>query len=330
MSEALTLDDFATQLAQAGQTEQPPEDSAPDETVEQESEGQQPEATQVEAEPEAQAEGEAEVEESQEEQPEEPDSPDERVVKWTTANGEAFEVTEKELRDGYMRQSHFTQQMQNVAKEREQVQQLAQRQIQEIEHFAQEIGRIQSLEATLAQYQQVDWHAFIEQDYDSAQKQLARMNLLERQLDESKKALDQKRGEYRKGEEQRAQQAEVQMSQQRALAEQHLAQVFPGITTKDTNEMFKTLVAKGATQQDLAVLTTRPWAVEMAIYAQKWLALQAEKPKAVKKVASVPQKPPKAAPAQPTESEKLARSIAQKKSFGRDEFADLLAATRKR
>ena len=327
MSEALSLNDFATQLAQAGQTEQPPEDSAPDETVEQESEGQQPEATEVEADPEAQAEGEAEAEESQEEQPEEPESPDERVVKWTTANGEAFEVTEKELKDGYMRQSHFTQQMQNVAKEREQVQQLAQQQIQEVQQFAAEIGRVQMLESTLKQYQQVNWQQLREADPVSYQEHLAQFTELKQQYRDASEALANKRAGYAQ---QTAQKFEQGQAQQRALAEQHLAQVFPGITTKDTNEMFKTLVAKGATQQDLAVLTTRPWAVEMAIYAQKWLALQAEKPKAVKKVASVPQKPPKAAPAQPTESEKLARSVAQKRTFGRDEFADLLAATRKR
>ena len=327
MSEALSLNDFATQLAQAGQTEQPSGDSAPDETVEQESEGQQPEATEVEAEPEAQAEGEAEAEESQEEQPEEPESSDERIVKWTTANGEAFEVPEKELRDGYMRQSHFTQQMQNVAKEREQVQQLAQRQIQEVQQFAAEIGQVQMLDSTIRQYQQVNWQQLRETDPVAYQEHLAQFTELKQQFRDAAEALTAKRDNYAK---QAAQKVEQEQTQQRALAEQHLAQVFPGITAKDTNEMFKTLRNKGASTEDLAVLTTRPWAVEMAIYAQKWLDLQAEKPKAVKKVASVPQKPPKAAPAQPTESEKLARSIAQRKSFGRDEFADLLAATRKR
>lgn len=327
MSEALSLDDFATQLAQAGQTEQPEGDSAPDETVEQESEGQQPAATEVEAELEAQADGEAEAEASQEDQPEEPESPDERVVKWTTANGEAFEVTEKELRDGYMRQSHFTQQMQNVAKERDQVQQIAQQQIQEVQQFAAEIGQVQMLESTLKQYQQVNWQQLREADPVSYQEHLAQFTELKQQYRDASDSLANKRATYAQ---QAAQQGEQEQATQRALAEQHLAQVFPGITNKDTSEMFKTLVQKGATQQDLAVLTTRPWAVEMAIYAQKWLALQAEKPKAVKKVAGVPQKPPKASPTQPTESDKLARSIAQKRSFGRDEFADLLAATRKR
>jgi len=328
MSEALSLDDFATQLAQSAQSEQPQEaDSAPDETVEQESEGQQPEASEVEAEPEAQADGEAEAEEGQEEQPEEPESSDDRVVKWTTANGEAFEVTEKELRDGYMRQSHFTQQMQSVAKEREQVQQLAQQQIQEVQQFAAEIGQVQMLESTLKQYQQVNWQQLREADPVSYQEHLAQFTELKQQYRDASEALAHKRGTYAQ---QSAQKLEQEQAQQRALAEQHLAQVFPGITKNDTNAMFETLVKKGATKQDLAVLTTRPWAVEMAIYAQKWLALQAEKPKAVKKVASVPQKPSKAVPAAPTESEKLARSIAQKRSFGSNEFADLLAATRKR
>lgn len=328
MSEALSLNDFSTQLAQAGQTEQPQEaDSAPDESVEQESEGQQPAATEAQAEPEARAEGEAEAEAGQEEQPGEPESPDDRVVKWTTANGEAFEVNEKELRDGYMRQSHFTQQMQSVAKEREQVQQLAQQQIQEVQQFAAEIGQVQMLESTLKQYQQVNWQQLREVDPVSYQEHLAQFTELKQQFRDAAESLANKRNTYAQ---QSAQKVEQEQTQQRALAEQHLAQVFPGITAKDTSEMFSVLRNKGATTQDLAVLTTRPWAVEMAMYAQKWLALQAEKPKAVKKVASVPQKPSKAVPAAPTESEKLARSIAQKRNFGSNEFADLLASTRKR
>jgi hypothetical protein len=327
MSEALSLDDFASQLAQSGQAEQPVEESAPVEQQEGESEGQQPEATEVEADPEAKAEGEAEAEESPEDQPEEPESPDERVVKWTTANGEAFEVSEKELRDGYMRQSHFTQQMQNVAKEREQVQQLASQQIQEVQQFASEIGQVQMLESTLKQYQQVNWQQLREADPVSYQEHLAQFTELKQQYRDASESLANKRANYAQ---QSAQKFEQEQAQQRALAEQHLAQVFPGITNKDTNEMFKTLYSKGATQQDIAVLTTRPWAVEMAIYAQKWLALQAEKPKAVKKVASVPQKPSKAVPAAPTRTEQLARSVAQKRTFSGNEFADLLASTRKR
>lgn len=327
MSEALSLDDFASQLAQSGQAEQPLEESAPVEQQEGESEGQQPEASEVEAEPEAQAEGEAEAEEGQEDQPEEPESPDERVVKWTTANGEAFEVTERELRDGYMRQSHFTQQMQSVAKEREQVQQLAQQQIQEVQQFAAEIGQVQMLESTLKQYQQVNWQQLRESDPVSYQEHLAQFTELKQQYRDASDALANKRNNHAQ---QLAQRVAQEQAQQRALSEQHLAQVFPGITKTDTNAMFQTLIQKGAKPEDLAVLTTRPWAVEMAIYAQKWLALQAEKPKAVKKVASVPQKPSKAVPAAPTRTEQLARSVAQKRTFSGNEFADLLASTRKR
>ena len=87
MSEALSIDDFAAQLSQADQPEQPPvEDSDPDAVIEGESEGQ-PEGDELEAE--AQAEDESD---EQDEQPAEPESTEDRVVKWTTANGETFEI----------------------------------------------------------------------------------------------------------------------------------------------------------------------------------------------------------------------------------------------
>ena len=324
MSEALSIDDFASQLAQADTPEQPIEDSGTDEQVEQESEGQ-PESEPEEVEAEAQAEDETEGE--QDEQPEEPASSDDRVIKWTTANGEAFEVTERELRDGYMRQQDYTQKAQSIAEERKQVQQLAQQQIQEVQQFAAEIGQVQMLEATLNQYQQIDWQQLREADPVSYQEHLARFTELKQQYRDAGESLALKRQHY-------AQQAQAQTEQElvnkRALAEQHLVKVFPGVTQQDTQAMFKTLMDKGATPEDLKVLTTLPWAVELAMYAQKWLALQTQKPQAVKKVASVPQKAPPAQRTAPSKTEQLVKAATSKKALDLKTFASALAATSKR
>lgn len=326
MSEALSIDDYASMLSQADQPEQPQdEDSGPDDEQLTESEGQ-PEGDQ--AEPEAEDESEAEgEEESQDEQPEEPDSPEDRVIKWTTASGETFEATEKELQAGYMRDADYRQKTQAVAEERKQVQQLAYQQIQEVERFAAEIGQVQMLESTLKQYQQVNWQQLREADPISYQEHLAQFTELKQQHRDASDALARKRAGYAQ---QSAHQLEHEQAKQRALAEEHLAKVFPGITTKDTNEMFKTLVQKGATEEDLRVLTTRPWAVEMAIYAQKWLGLQAEKPKAVKKVTEAPKKAPPAQRTAPTKSEQVIERVAKARgNISVRDFAKAMASTKR-
>lgn len=323
MSEALSVDDFAAQLAQADQPEQPQEeDSGPVEPVEQESEGQ-PEGQ--EAEPEAQAEEEGE--EGQGEQPEEPDSTEDRVIKWTTASGEVFEVPEKELQAGYMRDSDYRQKTQAVAEERKQVQQLAQQRVQEVERYAEDIGRIQTMQAELQQYRGVNWQQLQVEDPQQYQMHKLREMELHNNLRDAGQALMLKRQQFA---EQATQQTVEEQEKAVAASEQHLVKVFPNITRADTETMFKTLFEKGATADDINVLKTRPWAVELAMYATKWLALQEQKPKAVKKVAAVPQKAPAAQRTAPSKSEQLVKTVLSKKTLSVNDFAAALAQTSKR
>ncbi len=322
MSEALSVDDFAAQLAQADQPEQPQEeDSGSVEQVEQESEGQ-PEGQ--EAEPEAQAEEEGE--EGQEEQPDEPDSPEDRVIKWTTASGEVFEVPEKELQAGYMRDSDYRQKTQAVAEERKQVQQFAQQQVQEIERFAEDVGRIQSMQAELQQYRNVNWQQLQVEDPQAYQIHKLREIELQNGLREAGQALAFKRQQFSQ---QMTQQEQQEQAKAVAASEQHLAKVFPNITRAETETMFKTLFAKGATAEDVEILKTRPWAVELAMYATKYLELQAQKPKAIKKVAAAPQKAPAAQRTAPSRNEQLVKTVMSKKALSVNDFAAALAATKR-
>lgn len=321
MSEALSIDDFASQLAQADQPEQPQvEDSDTEQPVEQESEGQ-PEGQEADAE--AQAE---EGEEGQEEQPQQEDSPEDRVVKWTTANGETFEVTEKELQSGYMRDADYRQKTQAVAEERKQVQTFAQQQIQEVERFAEDIGRMQSMQSELQQYSQVNWQQLQVEDPQQYQMHRLRVLELQGQLRDAGQQLMHKRQAF-------AQQAEAAAREEQAKAvaasEQHLGKVFPNITRTETEKMFKTLFDKGATAEDVEILKTRPWAVELAMYATKYLELQAQKPKAIKKVAAAPQKAPAAQRTAPSRNEQLVKTVMSKKALSVNDFAAALAATKR-
>lgn len=322
MSEALSVDDFAAQLSQADQPEQPPaEDSGPDETVEQESEGQ-PEGQEADTEAQAEDEG----EEGQEEQPDEPDSPEDRVIKWTTANGETFEVAEKELQAGYMRDSDYRQKTQSVAEERKLVHQLAAQRVQEIQQFAEDIGRIQAMQTELQQYQGVNWQQLQAEDPQQYLIHRMRMQELQAGVKDTQVALQAKHTQILEQDQQtqKAQQAELI-----AKSEQHLAKVFPNITHADTTQMFRVLQEKGAAPEDIELMKTRPWAVELALYASKWLDLQAKKPQAVKKVAAAPQRAPVAQRTAPSKSEQLVKTVMSKRSLGVDEFAAALAQSKR-
>lgn len=87
-------------------------------------------------------------------QPGDPEPADDRVVKWTTADGTAHEVTEKELRDGYMRQQDYTQKTQHLAREREQaeseIQKRAQQSVQTMNLYGEKLGELHLVRATVA------------------------------------------------------------------------------------------------------------------------------------------------------------------------------------
>lgn len=322
MSEALSIDDFAAQLSQADQPEQPPvEDSDPDAVIDEESEGQ-PEGDEPEAEAQAEDEG-----DEQDEQPAEPESTEDRVVKWTTANGETFEVPETELQAGYMRQQDYTQKAQTLAEERRQAYSLLQQQIQEAEHLSLERGQLATLQTELSQYGQVDWQTLQAQDPDAYQQHVTRYLLLQNQA----KGLEGQIREKRENLQAHIQrQTEMERAQRQQEAESHLVKVFKGVTREDTNAMFSLLRGKGASPEDLQALVQLPWAVELAMYAKKYMDLQASKPQAIKKVASVPQKAPSAQRTAPTKSDQLVKAATSKKALDIKTFAAALAATSKR
>lgn len=325
MSEALTVGDFAAQLSQAGQAEQPIEDSAPVEEVAAESQGTEAEQPEGQ-EPEAPAEG----EEGQEDQPQEPESPEDRVVKWTTANGDEFEVTQKELQDGYLRDADYRQKTQNVAEERRQFQQAAQQQVQVVEQLAVEFGQLHNVRSALCEYQGVNWAELQITNPEAYQLHAPKFLMLQNQERALVEQIGQKKGQF---EQQRAQELEAQqreLDERIKESERHLAKTFKGITKQETSAMLELLSKKGASQEDIRLLVARPWAAELAMYASKWLDLQAKAPQAVKKVAAVAPKPPAANRSAPPRNEQLVNAALSKQSISTKDFAAALAASRRK
>lgn len=325
MSEALTVGDFAAQLSQAGQAEQPIEDSAPVEEVAAESQGTEAEQPEGQ-EPEAPAEG----EEGQEDQPQEPESPEDRVVKWTTANGDEFEVTQKELQDGYLRDADYRQKTQNVAEERRQFQQAAQQQVQVVEQLAVEFGQLHNVRSALGEYQGVNWAELQITNPEAYQLHAPKFLMLQNQERALIEQIGQKKGQF---EQQRAQELEAQqreLDERIKESERHLAKTFKGITKQETSAMLELLSKKGASREDIRLLVARPWAAELAMYASKWLDLQAKAPQAVKKVAAVAPKPPAANRSAPPRNEQLVNAALSKQSISTKDFAAALAASRRK
>lgn len=331
MSEALSIDDYASMLSQADQPEQPQgEDSGPDDEQLTESEGQ-PEGDQ--AEPEAEDESEAEgEEESQDEQPEEPDSPEDRVIKWTTASGETFEATEKELQAGYMRDADYRQKTQAVAEERKQVQQLAYQQIQEVERFATEFGQLANIRTELQQYGQVNWQQLMQDDPQSYQMHRLRVLELHGQEEKLGKEIGVKRQAFAQ---QQAQQQAIDWQQANQKAAETLAQHIKGFDTdagvrqKALETMSKAGRDYGFTAEELgAVVDGRM--LKVLHDAAQWRALQAEKPKAVKKVTEAPKKAPPAQRTAPTKSEQVIERVAKARgNISVRDFAKAMASTKR-
>lgn len=327
MSEALTVDDFAAQLAQADKPEQPQaEDSGPDEQVEQESEGQ-PEGQEAETEAQAEEEG----EEGQEEQPDEPDSPEDRVIKWQTASGEAFEVTEKELQAGYMRDSDYRQKTQTVAEERKQIQQLAQQKFQEVEQLQVEYGQLYTVQSELKQYGQVNWQQLQAEDPATYQQAVTRLLLLQNQETQILGQVNAKR-QYLAEQSQVQQQTNWQEANQKATQElaAHIKgfDADAGIREKAIKQMSSTGQTYGFTAAELGQVADGRM-LKVLYDAAQWQALQAQKPAAVKKVAAVPQKAPAAQRTAPSKSEQLVKAALGKQSLTASEFAAALAQTKR-
>ena len=333
MTEALTLSDFATQLSAAAEPAgQAPE--APD------ADGQEPqqieEATPDAVEPDGEQspEGEA-AEEAAPEDGQADTAPDEEmVIKWKTASGETYEAPLKELKDGYLRQSDYTQKTQQLSQERERVQMALSEQFQQVQAFGPELGRLQGIQERIAQYQSIkqsDWQTLQAQDPQQYNAMVNDFLLLREQGKELNQSIDLKRQRFALDKQQEAI-AAVQ------AASEHLKKTVKDFGDKQLSAMNGHLVKKGLKHEELSEIVGRlgkkyaPAVLEVIHEAAQWRALQDKKPDIDNRAKAIPPKPAaRAQQSKPTsQQEQLAKVAASNRPMSAANFASLLAQTRKK
>lgn len=330
MTEALTLNDFASQLSAAaeptGQAQEAPEadDQESPEVEEATTEAAEPEGEQS---PEGEQTEEADSEDGQAEK-----APDEEmVIKWTTASGETHEAPLKELKDGYLRQADYTQKTQQLSQERERAQNSLMEQFQKVQAVGPELGRLQLMHEQINQFQRLDWASLQAQDPQQYNTLANQFLILREQAKELKQAVDTKVGAF---EQQR--QLEAQAAVQ--AASEHLKKAIKDFGDKHLSAMNEHLLKKGLKNEDLPEVVKRlgkqfaPAVLEAIHEAAQWRALQDKKPQIDNRAKAIPPKPAaKAQSAKPTsQQEQIAKIASSNKPMSKSTFAELLAQTRRK
>lgn len=304
-----SIDQFAAALeATESQDHQDPENAQPD-------------AEAQNGEPDGQAEQEGDQQqpvEGEGDQPAAPESLDDTVVSWETANGEKFEVPVAEMKLGYMRDQDYRHKTQAFAQEREQTVQHIQQQYQVVETFAKDIGHLQAVNAQIAALEQAI--PTIDRNSDPAGYVDVMTHL---------QTLREQRGgiagrvQQAQQQQQADQQQQLQQAQQRMVTE--LQTSIPGFNQELIGKMNATAQGYGFTAQELSQITD-PRFVRLVHDAMQHKALQAKAPGAVNKVKAAPVKPAKqTSTAAPSGVEQHVKQFSKTKSL--DNFAKLLQHT---
>ena len=280
MEDTLTPDSFAEMMGGEGDNEQT--DNTDSQSADTEQETEQETAPAAES---AEVEASADDEPEQAEQPE-ADSAD--VFLELEINGEKVKVSKDEAKNGYLRQQDYTQKAQNLARERQESQQHIQQQFAQVQQFSTELGQLTQIDATLGQYQAVDWAALREADPLSYSTHMADYNNLRAQRGEVANAIGSKQQQFA------AMQAQ-QFNQQTQEAQAYLTAKIPGFGKEHLSQMKEFGVKHGFAAEELANVADKRM-LEVLWKASEFDKQQATTKKAVKAIAALPTKASKPAP----------------------------------
>lgn len=322
MTEALSLSDFAAQLSAAdadtGQATEAPDAEALEQAQVEEDTTEGQDAAEQSTEDAGQEEADSDDGQAK------PAPDEEMVIKWTTASGETHEAPLKELKDGYLRQSDYTQKTQQLSQERETVQKAVFHQYQLTQAIGAELGQLQSLQSQITQYQQLPWNQIKAEMPERYNTLATEFMVLREQAKDAELALNQKRTHLESARKQTAFEADSEAAKAFDKASLQAMDAFltkAGITGEARIDLIASL-GKG-----------RVNAIYEAIHkANQWDALQAKKPQVDNRAKAIPPKPAaRAQSAKPTsQQEQVAKIAAAGKPMDSKTFAALLAQTRKK
>jgi hypothetical protein len=312
----LNTDNFAEMLSGPGdneQTEQSDSQSADDaqEAVEETAQEGDDEGEQVGAD-----------EAADEEPAEQPEKDSAEAFLELEINGEKVQVSKDEAKNGYLRQQDYTQKAQRLAQERQEWGQHVARQAAEVQQYSAEIGQLNSIDAALKEYSQVDWDALRDDDPVSYGIHMADFNRMQARRGEVERGIVQKQQSLTAAQ----QQAVAQQAQEAAA---HMATLVPGFGKEHIEQMKAIGTKAGFTAAELAQVTDKRM-LEVLWKASQFDKQQNTTQKAIKAVSALPTKaakaPPAAKPAAQLQIEKQTRRLQQTGSV--KDFAALLSATR--
>lgn len=254
------------------------------------------EPEQLEQEP--QTEGTEEVPESDEPEAQtEEEATDESVE--VEYEGKAYKVP-KELKEALLRQADYTQKTQEVAEQRRAVQAREQSLEQTRTVLMQSFDKaveLREINVRLSQYENIDWQTLSRDD----PAQATQLHIAYQQL---QREAQKKQGELQQAGAQMQQLTQEQRQHKLAEEAKHLKERIPNFTEQTAAQIAETAQkVYGLTPQELkAISEDNPDArfVHILHDAMKWRTLQAQKPKAMQKVAEAPKVvTPKAAQPKP-------------------------------
>lgn len=196
--------------------------------------------------------------------------------------GKAYKVP-KGIKEALLRQADYTKKTQEVAEQRKSVEERAQALDQQQRVMAQTFDKaveFREAKKRLSQYEQIDWYTLAQND----PAQATQLNIAYQQL---QREAQTKYGEWKQAEQQTQQLTEQNRQQMLVKAEAELKTRLPNFGPQVAEKIAKAGKEYGITDQELNSLID-PRYVHVLHDAMKWRALQAEKPKAMQKVADAP------------------------------------------
>lgn len=221
-----------------------------------------------------------ELPEETEQQPEAEEETDDLVE--VQVKGKTYKIP-KEIEAERLMQADYTKKTQEVAETRKQVEEKAQFLEQQERLMQANFGKaveLREVQTRLAQYEQIDWQALVDQDPVQATK----LNLAYQQL-QREAALKQQ--EFHQVSQQRQQLSAQQRQQMLAEAQKDLITRIPNFGAEAAAKIKDAGKAYGISDAELE-LVIDPRYVHILHDAAQWRALQAQKPKAMQKVAEAP------------------------------------------
>lgn len=226
-----------------------------------------------------------EQEDGEDDQPE-GESLDSKVVEWETAAGEKFSAPISELKAGYMRGQDYTHKTQELARDRDMVQQQVHQQYQKVEQYAQELGALQMQNVIVQQIEtslgQIDRHND-PVGYNAAVNDLI---IAQRRRD----GLAAQIAKVQQDRTLEQQQAHAVAQQQAIEALASGPDALPNFGKELVNKMNAAGRGYGLSDQELKLIVD-PRHIRILHDAMQYRALQEKKPQAVNKAKAAPARP---------------------------------------